>query len=107
MCPSIGFTVFKEKVKDGSKKQTIRSLRRKKIDPGDTLYLYWHLRQNDCELLKVSKCVSVDYVRYQDFCNSEEIARKDGFNNAEELRKLFKKMHNPRPTDIFMIIRWE
>ena len=49
--PSIGFTVLKDKLLDGSKKQTIRKLRKNPIKVGDKLYLYWHLRQKDCAKL--------------------------------------------------------
>lgn len=54
--PLIGFTVFKEKILDGSKTQTIRKHRKKPIEIFDTLYLYWHPRQKDCEKLGVAIC---------------------------------------------------
>jgi len=105
--PAISFTVFKEKIKKGTKKQTIRPVGKRKIEPGDTLYLYWHQRQKDCELLKVTKCISVYRMCYQDFCRQESIAKKDGFRNAQEMRDWFEKTHRPFPCDKFQIIRWE
>lgn len=56
MSPLLGFTVFKEKILDGTKTQTIRKLRKRPIKEGDKLYLYWYLRQKDCEKLGESIC---------------------------------------------------
>lgn len=105
--PAISFTMFKEKILDGSKKQTIRAVKKRTIKVGDVLYLYWHQRQKDCKLLRITKCTFVKKVNYQDFYRSEEIAKKDGFENAQEMRKWFEKVHKPFPYDKFYIIRWE
>lgn len=105
--PSIGFTVMKDKILSGEKRQTIRAVSKRKINPGDTLYLYWHLRQKDCELLKVTKCRYVLRQTYRNFAFDNEIARADGFKDAFELRLWFKKKHNPEMDDLFDIIGWE
>lgn len=105
--PAISFTMFKEKILDGTKKQTIRAVSKRVIKKGDTLYLYWHQRQKDCELLKVVKCTSVHLIYYRDFSHSESIAKKDGFENAQEMRAWFEKVHKPLPYDCFYIIKWE
>jgi len=52
----LGLTVFKDKILNGEKRQTIRKARKTPIKVGDTLYLYWILRTKQCELLKVVKC---------------------------------------------------
>ena len=54
--PLLGFTTFKDKLLDGTKKQTVRKLRKHPIKVGDKLYLYWHLRQKDCEKLGEGVC---------------------------------------------------
>lgn len=61
--PLLSFTVFKEKILDGSKTQTIRKMRKHPIKMGDKLYLYWHCRQKDCEKIGVSVCTDVCTVR--------------------------------------------
>ena len=57
--PLIGFTVFKEKILDGTKTQTTRKFRKHPIKVGDKLYLYWHTRQKDCEKLGEAICTEV------------------------------------------------
>jgi len=104
--PSIGFSVFKEKVKDGRKRQTIRKVGKRTIRPGDTLFLYWHLRKKDCELLKIVRCLEVLKLPYQAFAWDDGMARADGFETSEELRALFRRMHKPKMGDMFYIIRW-
>lgn len=105
--PAIGFTKFKEKILKGTKKQTIRAVKKRKYQIGDTLYLYWHLRQKDCELLKVVKCTEVFKVAYRDFAYSDRVAILDGFENSKELRDFFNKVHKPFLDDMFYIIRWK
>lgn len=61
--PLLGFTVFKDKILDGSKTQTIRKPRKNPIKVGDNLYLYWHPRQKDCEKLGEAICTEVFTVR--------------------------------------------
>lgn len=105
--PSLGFTLFRKKILSGEKKQTIRAVSKRVIKPGDSLFLYWHLRRKDCELLKKTKCVEALKVTYRDFAYNDEIARKDGFKDSKELRKWFQKVHHPFLGDQFYIIRWE
>lgn len=129
--PILGFTMFKEKILDGTKRQTIRKLG--KAPPkkkGDMLYLYWHLRAKDCEVLGKSVCTEVLYIQIHDvywlgrnrlrlyeppidedkvwtplsIAGADDIARLDGFNNSDELREFIVK-HYPLP-DVFQVIRW-
>jgi len=105
--PAISFTMFYDKILKGRKKQTIRAVKKRVIKPGDTLYLYWHQRQKDCKLLKITKCTEVFKLSYRDFAYEEEIAKADGFKNTEEMRKWFQRIHKPFDDDLFYIIRWE
>jgi hypothetical protein len=61
--PLIGFIVFKDKILDGTKRQTIRKIRNHPIKKGDKLYLYWHLRQKDCEKLLETICTEEFTIR--------------------------------------------
>ena len=89
--PLLGFNVFHDEVKDGKKRQTIRRHRTQPIKVGDTLYLYWHLRQKDCHLLRVEKCTETFTKPWGILKDSEEIAKRDGFNSSAEMREWFNK----------------
>lgn len=125
--PLIGFTVFKDKILDGTKRQTIRKLRKHPIKVGDKLYLYWHLRQKDCIHLMNVICkevfiiqISSEYwvgkqrIRMLKFENGEwmpmsykeqnEIATEDGFHNDVEMLSWFIAKY-PLP-ETFQVIRW-
>jgi len=104
--PIIGFTVFKDKILNGEKRQTIRKARKIPIKVGDTLYLYWKLKTKQCERLKVAKCTESLRLKFSEFCDDEDIARKDGFENAAKMKEWFGRRYNPNPDDLFDIIRW-
>ncbi len=148
----LGFTVFKAKLLLGlrepdnpdGKRQTIRvlgpRLSKKPIVVGDTLRLYWHLRQRDCEKLYDALCSEALFlaVQYQEnYFDSgkpvwrvdvtkrlrgfdgiltmsdnqvEILAKKDGFDSAEQMMSFLHKVHpnvqlsgiNPQ----FECVRW-
>jgi len=122
----IGFTVFKEKIQNLEKRQTIRKLRKYPIKVGDKLYLYWKLRTKQCEKLMVTECtehfliymtkdVSPFKTTYRLYLKEEdgqlipisttkwvEIALKDGFKSDLEMFKWFDK----RLPNTFEVIRW-
>jgi hypothetical protein len=104
--PLLGFSVFKDKILNGEKRQTIRKARKIPINIGDTLYLYWKLRTKQCELLKVVKCTESLRVKFSEFCDDENVARKDGFESAAQMREWFEKHYDPKPRDLFDVIRW-
>ena len=107
MSPLIGFTVLKDKVQSGEKRQTIRRHRKLPVKVGNILYLYWHLRQKDCELLRVEKCVETFTKPWGMLKVSEEIAKRDGFKSSTEMREWFNKTHHlPDDKDLFDVIRW-
>jgi len=123
----IGFTVFKEKIQNLEKRQTIRKLRKHPITVGDTLYLYWKLRTKKCEKLMVTKCtehflvnISSEYwvsrqrIRITKHKNGEwipmtyketvDLAVRDGFKDDVEMLLWFTKKHPL--SQIFEVIRW-
>lgn len=132
--PAFSFTVFKEEVKSGVKRQTIRKmgkrLRKRPIKVGDKLYLYWHMRQKDCEKLLEATCTFTRVIQIQnqywlgknrltlyeppiDEDNlwtpvsdlvTGDIARRDGFRDTDEMLAWFTK-HHALP-DVFQVIRW-
>ena len=104
---AIGFTVFKDKILSGEKRQTIRVYKDKRyrlIKRKKTLHLYWKLRSKECELLKVAELDDIFVIRlyapvYSDFFYSKGttigwIHRWDGERwvklTPEEIREIVK-----------------
>jgi hypothetical protein len=124
--PIISFSVFKDKILDGSKTQTIRKERKYPIKNGDHLYLWWKSRTPQREKLFETTCVSTFKIKlYVDntdidvarlFQNGDIIgfpyddlvvfARRDGFYTPEEMRLWFLKTYGPINGDVFDVIRW-
>lgn len=101
----IGFTVFKDKILNGEKCQTIRLPRKRPPKVGETLYLYWKLRTKECKFLRKVVCSEVIIRKWKDMKDDLELARLDGFNGLEDFRKWFMR-YNPTDETEFMIIRW-
>ena len=103
--------MFKEKILDGTKTQTVREPRVHPIREGNTLYLWWKSRTKDREFLGQTRAVRVRRMHYHDFWFDDEFARKDGFTDSERLRKFFgrdvtqiieeEELHDP-----FEVIEW-
>ena len=105
--PLLGFTVFHDEVRDGKKRQTIRRNRKRPVKVGDTLYLYWHLRQKDCHLLRVEKCVETFTNSWGILKVSEDVAKLDGVKSSSEMREWFYKTYlSPDDKELFDVIRW-
>jgi len=86
----IGFTVLKDKILSGKKRQTIRLVRKRRPPRvGETLRLYWRLRTKECELLKETVCSESFVKRWGDTRDDLELARLDGFNGLDDFREWF------------------
>ena len=105
--PLLGFTVFKEEIRTGHKRQTIRIHRKRPIKAGDTLYLYWNLMQQNCQLLRTATCTETYSKTWAEIKNDQNIAKKDGFKNAADMQNWFKKNYkNLEEKQLLDIIRW-
>jgi hypothetical protein len=105
--PLLGFTKFHDEIRNGVKRQTIRRHPKKQIHVGDTLYLYWHPRKQDCRLIERVKCTESFTLIWGTIKQSEEIAKLDGFKSALEMREWFNKTyHLPDDKEMFDVIRW-
>jgi len=89
--PLLGFTKFKPKLKDGSKRTTIRRPRKNPIEVGDTLYLYWKLRTKDCEKLGEGICTRKITKPISEITPQEAV--DDGFDCLYDLYQGLAKMH--------------
>ena len=132
--PIISFSVFKDKIQNGTKKQTIRKLRKYPIKVNDRLYLWWKSRTPQREKLGEPLCIEEFIISLQfekDWLHSgvpiwrvdrhyttnktltmmdfqvEELAQRDGFGNALEMFQWFAKNHGELDgNNKFQVIRW-
>lgn len=89
--PSLGFSVLKERLANGSKLQTIRKQRKKPIKVGDILIVYWDLRTKSCMKIGEAKVTKIIRKRFKDI--TYEDAVRDGFQCLQDFRLAFRKMH--------------
>lgn len=109
---AISFSVFKDKILDGTKTQTIRPYtkqRYKALQKCDTLQLYWRQRTKDCELLRVARKESVFLIEFSNLLDwSEELARRDGFGDFAEMLAWFFKKYGAENvmSETWIVTRW-
>ena len=78
--PILGFTVLKEKLVSHEKCQTIRLPRKHPFKEGDHLFIYWHMRQKDCE--KLGEGIITEIVRKNSASMTQTDALRDGFRDG-------------------------
>jgi hypothetical protein len=96
--PLLGFTVFKEEVRNGIKRQSIRKLRKYPIKVGDKLWMYWHTRQKDCEFLREDLCTQVMTIRFcydPNFCGGGPVLRVDKVGNEPDEKAYVTRQLRP------------
>lgn len=101
----IGFTVFKDKILSGEKRQTIRLPRKRLPKVGEIAHLYWKLRTKECELLKRARVTAVEIKKWKDMANDAQLAVDDGFDGLFGFMEWFAR-YAPTDDTEFMIIRW-
>jgi hypothetical protein len=107
----LGFTVKKEEILAGKKTCTTRLERKHPPKQGETLYLYWHLRQKDCEKLGEAICervLTVDWGELQWIIENHPryLEREGAFTKAEML-EWFEGHYHPIEATRFNIIEWK
>jgi hypothetical protein len=101
----LSFSVFKDKILDGFKRQTIRAVRKHPIKEGETLYMWWKQRSPQREKLGEASCVRVTpiqiykngfvmpYISGQLPEILDKFAIADGFDNWQQLIEFFEDAH--------------
>jgi hypothetical protein len=117
--PAISFsdTSFRGKILCGSKRQTVRQERKRPIQAGDILHLFYRQRTAECQKLGITKCLSVAQIEIHECClyigglahctaqRMNDFAVADGFENWEQLIEWFKVTEgNPFKG---VLIKWE
>lgn len=106
--PALNFQKqFVSAVEDGTKRQTIRALRKRPFKVGDVLYLYAGMRTKQCKKLATVACVSAEHIwinsyrrivevrnRQLDKGEVEMLAKSDGFMDAKAMYAWFCKTHS-------------
>jgi hypothetical protein len=126
--PLISFSVFKEKIKDGTKKQTIRKLRKYPIKKYDLLYMWWKSRTPQREKLGLTTCTEEFLIKMSIIDNGfnvymsvwkvgetqelsceerAELAELDGFDSITGMVEWFYKTHGEMNQECFQVIRWD
>ena len=107
---AISFSVFKDKIISGKKRQTIRKVRKNPIREGMDLELYWWQRSPNNEFLGKTTCLKVTEItihrNHIDYLDSRgyksrissvygllNFALNDGFSNWDELVTFFVDTH--------------
>lgn len=111
--PAISFSTLRDKIEDGTKKQTIRpySLYWMKWSEGDRLVGYWKMRTKQCEKMFDSKFSENPFVvRWGDF--TDELMQLDGFKSLKEANdEWFIPHYGSKKKGIFIyklfiVLRW-
>ena len=111
---------FEPRIEDGSKDQTIRADRKRHARAGEELQLYRGMRTRQCRLIGRASCVAVLPIRIK--LEDEEItiaghvlhtppmldafARRDGFEDWEDMRRFWRETHPDTPVFSGQCIRW-
>jgi len=130
----LAFSVCRDELLSGAKRQTIRrlgrlgegvegALRRYRIRPGCRLHVWWQnprTRKPDSGLLFLAECTSVvpitlheegysvwrgGWFRPAGAAASEALARRDGFGNYAELLAWFRERYDIE-SSVFVVITW-
>ncbi len=116
----LSFSVFKDKITSGAKRQTIRGDRKFPIKEGEKLYLWWKQRSPQREKLGEAVCIKTrqiticgDSYDYPDDQYSlvdhpvhlDNFAIADGFDNWQGLIEFFESTHGLPFTGV--LIEWD
>ncbi|WP_295722647.1 tetratricopeptide repeat protein [uncultured Methanobrevibacter sp.] len=93
----------------GSKRMTIRKIWKHPLKVGDRLYCYWNLVSKEKTKIFEAKVTDIDLINYGDLKSNDELAREEGYEDAKDMVREFKKMYlEPlKDSDVFQIIYFE
>jgi len=127
----LGYTMFRDEVLTGKKRQTIRRLRKRPIRKGEQLYHYWHLRRKDCEEIGTSFCRETFFITISGWPGewridrhnepstvsgrtmlddeALDLAKRDGFRDVASMVEVLSMLHGKDALDgktVFQVVRW-
>jgi tetratricopeptide (TPR) repeat protein len=91
------------------KNMTIRKLWKNPLKVGDRLHCYWNLVSKEKKKVFEAKVTKVDLIKFKDLKNNDKLALEEGYSDAKEMTKEFKKMYvaDIQDDDVFQIIYFE
>lgn len=116
--PAINFTMFIDKIEDGTKCQTIRARTTIIIKAGDPLHLFTGMRTKECRQLKMVICKSVTEIFLMERLAQprgnvaltgiylEEFAQADGFACYADMWAFFSKQASNDGEFHGKLIKW-
>ncbi|KZX14679.1 tetratricopeptide repeat protein [Methanobrevibacter curvatus] len=93
----------------GNKTSTIRKLWKSPLKEGNRLHCYWNLVSKEKKKIFEAVVVGVELIEFKDLKNNDETAIQEGFKDAKDMLKEFKKMYvgEIKDNDMFQIIHFE
>jgi len=88
----LSFSVFKDKILDGTKKTTIRRPRKRPLRVGETLQAVWKSRSKNREVLGTVKIKAIKPFKFNELSCVEyaQIAHTDGFDIGWDMYEFFE-----------------
>lgn len=111
---------FRTRILAGTKRQTIRSDRKRHARPGEQIQLYTGMRTRSCALIARAICqacvpirigvadqwIETETGRIDDLPTLELFAAVDGFESWSAMRAFWQREHRDQPTFFGVLIRW-
>lgn len=107
--PILSFSSEDIDIITGKKTMTIRKLWKTPLKKGDRLYCYWNLVSKEKKKIFEAIVTDVETIKYSELKNNEELAKKEGYDNTQEMIKDFKKKYAGQinDKDDFQIIHFK
>lgn len=107
--PILSFSSQDIDIITGKKTMTIRKLWKTPLKKGDRLYCYWNLVSKEKKKIFEAIVEDVESIKYKDLKDNDDLARAEGYENAQEMVKDFKKKYagQIKDNDDFQIIHFK
>ncbi len=104
--PIMSFGSQNIKIITNKEAMTIRKLWKNPLKKGDRLHCYWNLVSKEKKKIFEAKVTDVKTIKFKDLKNNDALAKEEGYNDAKEMVKEFKKMYLNKISeeDLFQII---
>ena len=107
--PIISFGSQNINIITGKKNMTIRRLWKKPLKVGDRLHCYWNVVSKEKKKIFEAEITDLYLIPFKDLKNNNDLAKEEGYEDAESMVKEFKKMYvdGLKDDDIFQVIYFE
>lgn len=104
--PIMSFGSQNIKIITNKEAMTIRKLWKNPLKKGDRLHCYWNLVSKEKKKIFEAEVTDVKTIPFKELKNNDNLAQEEGFENAKEMVKEFKKMYlnSISDEDLFQII---